>query len=144
MLTKSTGIIFLCVLTVMIAACVKETPVQQPAPIEEPIRPEEPAQPAQPSGPSPRVQASVQLTEQGSRLLEEGQPDKAMRVLEQAISLDPNNGRNYYYIAEAWLLKEIAAEAKEFNQLAELHLKGDDEWIIRVARQADRIAELEK
>ena len=143
-MTKSRGIVFLCVLAVLVTACMKKTPVEQPAPGEEPARQEEPTQPAQPSGPSPRARASLKLTEQGSRLLEEGQPDKAMRVLEQAISLDPNNGRNYYYMAEAWLKKEIALEAKEFNQLAEMHLKGDDEWMIRVARQADRIAELDK
>ena len=143
-MTKSMGIICLCALTVLATACVKETTVEQPAPLEKTTPPEEPAQPEQPAGPSPRVQASSKLTEQGSRLLDEGQPDKAMRVLEQAISLDPNNGRNYYYMAEAWLTKEIASEAQEFNQLAEMHLKGDDEWIIRVAQQADRIAEMEK
>ena len=138
------GIIFLCALSVLTTACVKETTVEQPAPLEKSTRPEQPAQPAQPAGPDPRAQAAMKLTEQGSQLLVEGQPDKAMRVLEQAISLDPNNGRNYYYMAEAWLKKEIALEAKEFNQLAEMHLKGDDEWMIRVARQADRIAELDK
>lgn len=143
-MTKSRGIVFLCVLAVLVTACIKKTPVEQPAPVEGPARQEEPTQPAQPSEPSPRAQASLKLTEQGSRLLEEGQPDKAMHVLEQAISLDPDNGRNYYYMAEAWLVKEAASEAKEFNLLAELHLQGDEEWMVRVARQADRIAELEK
>lgn len=126
------------------AACIKKPPLPQSAPGEKPVRQEAPAQPTQPTGPSPRVQASAELTEQGSRLLKDNQPDKAIRVLEQAIALDPNNGRNYYYMAEAWLLKEVAPEAKEFNLLAELHLKGDGEWMVRVARQADRIAELEK
>jgi len=84
------------------------------------------------------------LTDQGRRLLEDRQPDKAIRILEQAVSLHPTNGRNYYYLSEAWLMKGSAAQAREFNLLAEIHLKEDREWMIRVANQADRIAELEK
>ena len=41
-------------------------------------------------------------------------------------------------------MKGSAVQAKEFNQLAEIHLKEDSQWMIRVAGQADRIAELEK
>ena len=41
-------------------------------------------------------------------------------------------------------MKGSAAQAREFNLLAEIHLKEDREWMIRVANQADRIAELEK
>jgi tetratricopeptide (TPR) repeat protein len=93
---------------------------------------------------NPRVAAALQLTDQGRRLLEDRKPDKALRVLEQALSLDPANGQNYYYLSEAWLLKGSAAQAKEFNNLAEIHLKEDKQWMIRVAQQADRIAELEK
>ena len=93
---------------------------------------------------NPRVLASLQLTDQGRRLLEERKPDKAIRVLEQAVSLHPDNGQNYYYLSEAWLMKGSAAQAREFNQLAEIHLKEDSAWMLRVANQADRIAELEK
>jgi tetratricopeptide (TPR) repeat protein len=93
---------------------------------------------------NPRVVASLQLTDQGRRLLEDRHPDKAIRILEQAVSLHPTNGRNYYYLAEAWLMKGSAAQAREFNLLAEIHLKEDREWMLRVANQADRIAELEK
>jgi tetratricopeptide (TPR) repeat protein len=93
---------------------------------------------------NPRAVASLQLTDQGRRLLADKQPDKAIRVLEQAVSLHPTNGQNYYYLAEAWLMKGFADQAKEFNQLAEIHLKEDSRWMIRVGKQADRIAELEK
>jgi hypothetical protein len=65
-------------------------------------------------------------------------------VLEQAISLHPTNGQNYYYLAEAWLIKDVASEAKKFNRLADTHLKTDKAWIERVADQANRIAEFEK
>lgn len=93
---------------------------------------------------NPRAVASLQLTDQGRRLIKDRRPDRAIRVLEQAVSLHPTNGQNYYYLSEAWLMKGFADQAKEFNQLAEIHLKDDSQWMIRVAEQADRIAELEK
>lgn len=113
-------------------------PSQKPTTSEEPLQPEEPAQP------NPRMVASFQLTEQGRRLLEAGKPDNAIRVLEQAISLHPTNGQNYYYLAEAWLMKEVTSEAKKFNRLAEMHLKSDEAWMERIADQTNRIAEFEK
>jgi len=125
------------------AGCVKEIAPEQPVSVDKSISPE--AAPEEtPVDQGPREEASRQLTEQGRKFLAAGNPDTAIRVLEQAISIDPNNGQNYYYLAEAWLSKEIAAEAREFNRLAELHLKNDAEWMIRIAQQADRIRELEK
>ena len=125
------------------AGCVKEIVPEQPVSVDKPIGPET-APEETPVDQGPREEASRQLTEQGRKFLAAGNPDTAIRVLEQAISIDPNNGQNYYYLAEAWLSKEIAAEAREFNRLAELHLKNDAEWMIRIAKQADRIGELEK
>jgi hypothetical protein len=93
---------------------------------------------------NPRAVASLELTDQGRRLVENKQPDRAIRVLEQAVSLHPANGRNYYYLSEAWILKGFADQAREFNHLAEIHLKDDRHWMIRVAEEADRIAELER
>jgi len=129
----------LCVLSaICLSACPK--PVLKEAPVET----EEQASTDETAEENPRVVASLQLTDQGRRLIEERKPDKAIRVLEQAVSLHPTNGQNYYYLSEAWLMKGSAAQAKEFNDLAEIHLKEDSEWSIRVANQADRIAELEK
>ena len=93
---------------------------------------------------SPREKASLQLTEEGRQLLEEGKPDHAIRLLEQAISLNPDNGRCYYYLAEAWLQKGNFWEARQFNSLAENYLKKDKNWKTLVANQANRIAGLEK
>lgn len=137
---KFIQIILFCIAAVCLAGCpkptLKEVPVEAEA--EEPVALEETEKE------TPRVVASLQLTDQGRRLLEERKPDKAIRVLEQAVSLHPTNGQNYYYLSEAWLMKGSAAQAKEFNQLAEIHLKEDSDWMMRVANQADRIAELEK
>jgi predicted Zn-dependent protease len=135
---KFTQIILFVLLAAGLAACPKPLLQETPSDAEESVMAEEAAKE------NPRVVASLQLTDQGRRLVEDGKPDNAIRVLEQAVSLNPANGQNYYYLAEAWLAKGSAAQAKEFNQLAEIHLKEDREWMIRVAKQADRIAELEK
>ena len=136
--TKFTQIILFVIAAAWLAACPKP-PLQ-----EVPVEGQEPTGVEETTKENPRVVASLQLTDQGRRLLEERQPDKAIRVLEQAVSLHPTNGQNYYYLSEAWLMKGSATQAKEFNNLAEIHLKEDTEWMIRVANQADRIAELEK
>ncbi len=89
--------------------------------------------------PSPREKASVQLTQKGKQLLNEGKPDNAIRLLEQAIGLNPNNGQCYFYLSQAWLRKGIYSEAKEFNRLAEIYLKDDKNWMIRLEKQANQI-----
>ena len=94
-----------CLLFLTIAGCVKEQVSQPTPPVEDQIETES----EQP--PDPRALASLQLTEQGRRLVEAGKSDQAIRVLEQAISLNPDNGQNYYYLAEAWLSKGVITEA---------------------------------
>ena len=138
MTIKAIQIICLALLVALLAGCPKPILKGEPSEAEETATSEAVAEE------NPRVVASLQLTDQGRRLLEDRQPDKAIRILEQAVSLHPTNGRNYYYLSEAWLMKGSAAPAKEFNLLAEIHLKEDREWMIRVANQADRITELEK
>ena len=132
------SIFIACLLGLVITGCVKEQASQLPPPSAQEAEPELPQEP------DPRVVASLQLTEQGRRLLEAGKSDRAIRVLEQAISLDSNNGQNYYYLAEAWLLKGVTSEAKKLNQLAEIHLKDNSQWMERVIHQANRIADSEK
>jgi len=138
MKTSPIQVVFLVLLPALLIGCPQPILQVTPSEIEEPA----PAEKA--ADENPRVVAALQLTDQGRRLLEDGQPDRAIRALEQAVGLDPTNGQNYYYLSEAWLMKESAAQAKEFNHLAEIHLKEDRAWMIRVAQQADRIAELEK
>ena len=82
---------------------------------------------------SPREKASLQLTEEGRQLLAQDKPDQAIRLLEQAIGLNPDNGRCYYYLAEAWLQKGNPSQAKQFNSLAKNYLKKDKGWKTLVA-----------
>ena len=138
MKTRTIQLVSLVLLAVLLAGCHKPILKWEPTEAEETTPSEAAAEE------NPRVVAALQLTDQGRRLLEERKPDKAIRALEQAVSLDPTNGQNYYYLSEAWLMKGSAAQAKEFNHLAEIHLIEDSAWMIRLAQQADRIAELEK
>ena len=138
MTVKFIQIVCPVLLAILLAACPKPILKGEPSEGEETQTSQEAAEE------NPRVAAALQLTDQGRRLLEDRKPDKAIRVLEQAVSLNSTNGQAYYYLSEAWQMKGSTAQAKEFNQLAEIHLKEDSAWMIRVAQQADRIAELEK
>jgi predicted Zn-dependent protease len=89
--------------------------------------------------PGPRELASIQLTEQGQMLLEKNKIDEAISVLERAVSVYAYNGKNYYYLAEAWLRKGNRKQAREWNRLAEMYLAGDQEWSQRVFNQRERI-----
>jgi len=88
---------------------------------------------------SPRAVASLRLTEQARALLETGKVDDAITTLERAMNLNPSNGQNYYYMAEAWLKKGNPSQAREFNRLAAMYLKDDPNWIGRVKDQQERI-----
>jgi len=93
---------------------------------------------------SPRQNAALQLTQEGQLQLSAGKPDNAIRLFEQAIGLNPNDGECYYYLAEAWLAKGVKSEAKEFNSLARDYLKNDAAWTDRVNQQEFRIERLPK
>ena len=88
---------------------------------------------------SPRAVASLRLTEQARVLLESGKVDEAITTLERAMNVNPSNGRNYYYLAEAWLKKGNPSQAREFNRLAAMYLKDEPGWMNRVKDQQERI-----
>ena len=117
--TKLKRLLISVLTVVLFAGCVKQ------------IAPEETRQQG------PREKASFQLTEEGRQHLEEDKPD-------QAISLNPDNGQCYYYLAEAWLQKGNLTQARQFNSLAKNYLKNEKGWNALVANQADKIAGLEE
>jgi predicted Zn-dependent protease len=88
---------------------------------------------------SPRAVASLRLTEQARVLLESGKVDDAITTLERAMNVNPSNGQNYYYLAEAWLKKGNPSQAGEFNRLAAIYLKDQADWMNRVKDQQERI-----
>lgn len=92
---------------------------------------------------TPRAMASLRLTEQARLMIESKKPDEAIGLLEKAINIDPGNGSNYYYLAEAWMIKGNRTQALEFNRMAEIYLGDNADWKARVQRQKGRIEKME-
>ena len=140
-ISKSVLLLFLVVMVLGGSRCsVRRSPLL-PAPEQSPaLEDKGPAE--SPDQPNPRTLASLQLTEQGRLLLDGGKPDDAISTLERAVSISPTNGQNYYYLAEAWLLKGNIAQAEECNRLADIYLRGDPGWTARVAEQREYIRSL--
>jgi tetratricopeptide (TPR) repeat protein len=93
-------------------------------------------------GPAPRTVASLRLTDQARLLIESKRPDEAIRILEKALNIDPQNGQNYFFLAEAWIQKGNKMQALEFNRMAELYLASYPSWMVRVLQQKERIESL--
>jgi len=86
-----------------------------------------------------RTKAAEEFRQRACRNLENRKPDDAINLLERAISLDPKEGRNYYYLSSAWMIKGNKIQAYEFNKLAEIYLDETDEWSRKVEDQKKRI-----
>lgn len=110
---------------------------ERSAPAEQQAKDPEAESPA--TEPGPRLLASLELTREARQLIEAGRADQAIRMLERAMALDSSNGRNYYYLSEAWLLKGDTTQAGHFNELAFIYLRTDDTWRPRVLDQKNRI-----
>lgn len=132
--------VFICAFLTLLSGCapvvVKSSP---PASWDNSQNEGGSGQTAEKQGLSPRALAALQLTEQGRIFLENKQPDDAIGILERALNLNPDNGRNYYYLAEAWLMKGNIGQAAQFNRLAEIYFKDDSGWLKRVLLQRERI-----
>jgi tetratricopeptide (TPR) repeat protein len=77
-------------------------------------------------------EASLQLTDEGRQLLDEGRFDEAASVFQKAISLYPNNPYAYYYLGQSRYLKKDYARSLAPLRQAELYLSGDPVWLARV------------
>jgi predicted Zn-dependent protease len=75
-------------------------------------------------------------------MIESKKPDEAIGILEKAMNIDTNNGQNYYYLAEAWIMKGNRAQALEFNRMAGLYLSDDNAWKLKVQQQKERIGKM--
>jgi tetratricopeptide (TPR) repeat protein len=86
-----------------------------------------------------RTVASHTLTSKGYELLEKGDIDGALRLLERAVGINPSDGPGYYYLAEAWLAKDNLPMSARFNKLASIYLRKDRTWARRTKDQNLRI-----
>lgn len=83
-----------------------------------PVRPRE-----QP--PSATMVASAQWVEEASSAIDAGDYNRATSLLERAISVEPNNGRAFYYYGLAMGERGRPASAISLLQKAEILLQGD-------------------
>jgi predicted Zn-dependent protease len=134
------AVMMLCIggLAVALSGCAPAVVTLPSSPSQQPLQKAEESVTAS-EKPSPRALAALQFTEQGRLMIEGGNPDDAIVILERSLNLYPTNGLNYYYLAEAWLMKENFTQANEFNRLAEIYLQDNSEWLQRVLRQRERI-----
>jgi tetratricopeptide (TPR) repeat protein len=91
-----------------------------------------PPPPTPPGGERPRTRppsaamvASAQWVEEASHAIDAGDYNQATSLLERAISLEPNNGRAFYYYGLAMGERGRAGSALSLLQKAEILLQGD-------------------
>ncbi len=91
------------------------------------------------TGVDARARASNELMLRACKLIEGQRFDDAIDTLERAIALDPKEGQNYYHLSSVWMMKGNAAQALEFNRLAEIYLSYDADWVQKVTEQRKSI-----
>lgn len=111
---------------------------QQPSSAPQPGAPQAAAQ-TEAKKPSPRAVAALTFSDEGRAYLDQGNPDAAIRTLERAVNLYPQSGINYYYLAEAWLMKKNIDQATVYNHLAAVYFEDNPEWLSRAETQLARI-----
>jgi hypothetical protein len=79
--------------------------------------------------PSPARAASLRITEQARLELAKGSTDAALRELNRAVSIDPGDPFEYYYLGRTYLARKNYAQALTFFQRAELGFNGRPNWL---------------
>ena len=131
----------LCVLPFLLCWGCATPSVQQPPeaspPTTPPLSPSATASTAiQP--PSATMVASAQWVEEASRAIDVGDYDRAMSLLERAISVEPNNGRAFYYYGLAMGERGRPGAALSLLQKAEILLQGDAQALGEIYAQMGR------
>ncbi len=88
-----------------------------------------------------RLLASHSLTREGYLLLEKGNIDSAISILERAVGINPSDGPGYFYLAEAWYKRGNYNLAFQFNKLAIMYLRENSFWSNSAETQHNKIRE---
>jgi tetratricopeptide (TPR) repeat protein len=83
-------------------------------------------------GVTPQRAASLRLTDEGSRLLDAGEPSKALSRLEKTIVVDATNPYGYFYLAKAQYRLGRYSESLNFLAVAESRLSAEPFWLSEV------------
>lgn len=83
-------------------------------------------------GVSPQRAASLRVTDEGRKLLDAGEPAKAMSRLERTIVIDSTNGYGYFYLAKAQYRLGRYQESLNLLEVAQSRLSGETFWLAEV------------
>jgi tetratricopeptide repeat protein len=83
-------------------------------------------------GVTPQRAASLRLTDEGSKLLDAGEPAKALARLERTIVVDATNPYGYFYLAKAQNRLGHYQQSLNFLGVAESRLSGEPFWLAEV------------
>ena len=81
---------------------------------------------------APQRAASLRLTEEGRKLLDAGDPQKALTRLEKTIVIDSTNAYGYYYLAKAQNRLGRYKDSLNFLDVAESRLNSEPFWLAEV------------
>jgi tetratricopeptide (TPR) repeat protein len=81
---------------------------------------------------TPQRAASLRLTEEGRRLLEAGDPAKALSRLEKTIAIDSTNPYGYFFLGKAHYSLGRHQESLKFLDVAESLFAGNPYWLAEV------------
>lgn len=84
------------------------------------------------AGTTPQRAASLRLTEEGKKLLDAGEPAKALTRLEKTIVIDSTNPYGYFYLAKAQNRLGRYKESLNFLDVAESRLGSEPFWMAEV------------
>jgi tetratricopeptide (TPR) repeat protein len=85
--------------------------------------------------PSPAMVASAQWVEEATQAIDTGDYNRATALLERAISVEPNNGRAFYYYGLAMGERGNPNNALALLRKAEILLRGDGQALAEVYAQ---------
>jgi predicted Zn-dependent protease len=83
-------------------------------------------------GTSPQRAASLRLTEEGRKILDAGEPAKALSRLEKTIVIDSTNPYGYYYLAKAQFRLGHYKESLNFLDVAESRIGSETFWLAEI------------
>jgi predicted Zn-dependent protease len=81
---------------------------------------------------APQRAASLRLTEEGRKLLDAGDPQKALTRLEKTIVIDSTNAYGYFYLAKAQHRLGRHKDSLNFLDVAESRLNKEPFWLAEV------------
>jgi hypothetical protein len=83
-------------------------------------------------GVTPQRAASLRLTEEGKKLIDAGEPAKALSRLEKTIVIDSSNPYGYFYLAKAQYRLGRYQQSLNFLDIAESRLGNEPFWLAEI------------